>query len=173
MFMQRVLFSILLPVLLSGFSLTGCVSPRLTSAEFQQVKTEVVNSDFDNVFITTVATLRNQGFHVNVIDRSDGQISAAYRFTRDRQPEGEFFKGYRNQLASALRADVIVRSVDEYETFIDLTLVEEIPPPATGYNHRLGEISTRELRTARQYEIMFEQIKIGLKNNETQFSGSP
>ncbi|MFU8859880.1 MAG: hypothetical protein ACNA8K_05605 [Cyclonatronaceae bacterium] len=145
--------------------LPGCAANRLNMEEFQQAKTEVIQGDYNEVFTTTVATLREKGFHVNTIDRMQGLVSATFRFAPNRELDGAFFEGYRQRFALAMRADAVVKPVDENSTFVDITFTEELPPSASTYTLRPEDLTYRQVRTGQQYEVFFSHVKNMLENN--------
>ncbi|TVQ14939.1 MAG: hypothetical protein EA364_03235 [Balneolaceae bacterium] len=137
----------------------NCAGSRQTDAEFQEVKTEVINNEFNIVFNSTISALREQGFYVNLIDKLQGQISAEYRFTRNSDFNGDFFEGYNPRAATSMRIDASLKELNNNRTFIEITLLESFPPPQTSYNIRIDEGSTRVVRRSHQYDTIFMEIK--------------
>jgi hypothetical protein len=151
--------TITLAFLFIALLVSGCAVNRLSSNEFQEAKTEIVRGSYDEVFTSTVSALRSKGFHINEIDRIGGEIVALYRFAPGRELEGEFFEGYRQRFALGMRADVIVKPIDDDQVLIDLTFIEELPPSASTYTIRPEDLTYREVRTGQQYAVMFNTIK--------------
>ena len=152
----------ILPVILLLLSLlitSGCAVQRLSKADFEEAKTEVIQGDYNEVFTSAVTALRDKGFHVNVIDRSKGTISASFRFAPNRELDGEFFEGYRPRFAFAMRADARIKPVDANQTFVDIPFVEELPPPSTTYTLRPEDLTYREVRTGQQYDVFFSKVR--------------
>jgi hypothetical protein len=151
-------------VILSLFITSGCAVQRLSKAEFEEAKTEVIQGSYNDVFTSTVAALREKGFHVNEIDRINGEIIATFRFTPNRELDSAFFEGYRPRFALAMRADAELTPVDENQTLVDITFVEELPPPSTTYTIRPEDLTYRQVRTGQQYEVFFSQVRSILEN---------
>ncbi|MCA1801160.1 MAG: hypothetical protein LC662_01725 [Rhodothermaceae bacterium] len=139
--------------------LISCAGSRQTDAEFQEIKTEVINSEFNIVFNSTISALREQGFYVNLIDKMQGQISAEFRFTRNSDFHGDFFEGYNPRAATSMRIDANLKELNNKSTFIEITLLESFPPPQTSYNTRIDQGSTRVVRRSHHYDTIFMDIK--------------
>lgn len=138
---------------------SGCAANRLSMEEFKEAKTEVIQGDYNEVFTSTIAALREKGFHVNTIDRMQGLVSASFRFAPNRELEDEFFEGYRSRFALAMRADAEIKPIDENSTVVDVTFVEELPPSASSYTLRSEDLIYRQVRTGQQYDVFFRQVK--------------
>jgi hypothetical protein len=161
--MQRFIISVSLFILFHFFT-SGCAVQRLSKAEFEEAKTEIIQGSYNDVFTSTVAALREKGFYVNEIDRINGEIIATFRFTPNRELDSAFFEGYRPRFALAMRADAELTPVDENQTLVDITFVEELPPPATTYTIRPEDLTYRQVRTGQQYEVFFSHVRSILEN---------
>ncbi len=142
----------------------GCViAPKMSPMQVRQISTRLIAGSYENTFRATMTVLQDNGYIIKQTNMDAGLITA--EVNRETSRFSQFFqrrhsKGRVVNKGTIVEASAVVSKISDTNTEVRTTIQERT------YTASGGTSRVRQLRDAKIYKKLFDDITIEVKRRE-------